>query len=288
MGAQRSNVVCFTLVQPQVSAASSRCHIFNHIEQRLSAELTAAYSGLRIGDFHRLLQEAPLLSLLGDFFFSSHTSPHKSTTATFVQIPTSAVASCLDRLSQALAMFVRYYFVAACTACFLTVSSATTIPTVVDSRHHVTYQGLNRNGVEAFLNIPYAQDTGGKNRFKPPKAYVPSHETIKANAYGPACPQPLGGWVIPISLTNVTEISEDCLNLNVVRPKGTSSHDSLPVMIYIHGGSFWAGQNQEITINPDGMILESVKNGLPIIHVAMNYRLGCKWPSCVSEAVGYS
>jgi carboxylesterase type B len=27
---------------------------------------------------------------------------------------------------------------------------------------------------------------------------------------------------------------------------------------------------------PDGLILQSIKNGLPVIHVAINYRLGCK------------
>ena len=47
-------------------------------------------------------------------------------------------------------------------------------------------------------------------------------------------------------------------------------------MVYIHGGSFWAGNNHDPTILPDGMILESVRNGLPVIQVAMNYRLGCR------------
>lgn len=153
-------------------------------------------------------------------------------------------------------------------------------PVVVDERRDVTYRGLQRNGIDVFLNIPYGQDTGGANRFKPPKPYVPvPHSTIDAQSYGPACPQELGEWLLPISLSNVTEVSEDCLNLNVARPKGSSSKDRLPVMVYIHGGSFWTGQNQEITIAPDGMILESVKNGLPVIHVAMNYRLGCMYTS---------
>ncbi|PNY23694.1 Carboxylic ester hydrolase [Tolypocladium capitatum] len=148
-------------------------------------------------------------------------------------------------------------------------------PTVVDSRLDVTYRGLDRNGIEVFLNIPYGQDTGGSNRFKPPKPQVAARgSTIHANVYGPACPQQLGGWVVPISLSNVTEVSENCLNLNVARPKGTRVDDRLPVLVFIHGGSFWAGQTQEITTLPDGMILESVKNGLPVIHVAMNYRLG--------------
>ncbi|UKZ51973.1 hypothetical protein TrVGV298_005740 [Trichoderma virens] len=139
----------------------------------------------------------------------------------------------------------------------------------------VTYQGIHRNGIEAFLNVPYGMSTGGIHRFKPPRLHVPvPGSTVYANSHGPACPQALGGWIAPLSLTNVTQISEDCLNLNIVRPKGTKPNDLLPVMIYIHGGSFWAGQNSEITTTPDGLILESVKNGLPIIHVGMNYRLG--------------
>jgi carboxylesterase type B len=149
---------------------------------------------------------------------------------------------------------------------------------VIDTERHVTYNGLERNGIEVFLGIPYAQDTGGRNRFKPPKRRVPARgSTIDATAYGPSCPQQLGEWVPPISLGNITDISEDCLNLNVARPKGTRARDQLPVVVYIHGGSFWAGNNHDPTILPDGMVLESVRNGLPIIHVALNYRLGCKY-----------
>ncbi|KAF7562671.1 hypothetical protein G7046_g1491 [Stylonectria norvegica] len=161
---------------------------------------------------------------------------------------------------------------------FMASSIATrTSPTVVDPRHDITYQGLHRNGIEVYLNIPYGQDTSGVNRFKPPKPYdLKPHAgtTVLADKYGPACPQPLGPWVAPISLSNITNISEDCLNLNVARPKATSATSRLPVMIYIHGGSFWSGQNSEITITPDGMIQQSVQNVLPIIHVAMNYRFG--------------
>ena len=148
---------------------------------------------------------------------------------------------------------------------------------VHDASKDVTYRGFDRSNIEVFLDIPYGQDTSGAHRFKPPRAYAPRRgETINATAYGPACPQPLGPWVSPISLSNVTRISEDCLNLNVARPRCTRADAKLPVMVYIHGGSFWAGQNSELNIRPDGMILESLENGLPIIHVAMNYRLGCK------------
>ncbi|KAI0838878.1 carboxylesterase family protein [Hypoxylon sp. FL0890] len=148
-------------------------------------------------------------------------------------------------------------------------------PQVVDAKKNVTYQGLSRNGIEVFLNIPYGQDTSGANRFKPPKAAAPKPgTTIVAQSYGPACPQALGEGFPPLTLSNVTEISEDCLNLNVARPSNLSTEARLPVLVWIYGGSFISGQNSELTTAPDGMILESVANGLPVIHVAMNYRVG--------------
>ncbi|KAL9484971.1 hypothetical protein ACSS6W_003760 [Trichoderma asperelloides] len=152
---------------------------------------------------------------------------------------------------------------------------ATIPPTATIPGVRVTYHGIHRNGIEAFLNIQYGEDTGGNWRFKPPRPHVPAPEsTVQADSYGPACPQPLGSWIVPLSLTNITDISEDCLNLNIARPQGTKTNALLPVMVYIHGGSFWAGSNSEITTFPDGLILESVKNKLPVIHVSMNYRLG--------------
>ncbi|KAK2607751.1 hypothetical protein N8I77_006404 [Diaporthe amygdali] len=153
---------------------------------------------------------------------------------------------------------------------------AVAVPTAVDTTNNVTYKGLYRNRIEVFLNIPYGQDTGGENRFKPPMLHTPEPGSeVIAQSYGPSCPQPLGDELgAPLVLGNVTDTSEDCLNLNVARPQGTRTGDKLPVMVWIHGGSFWSGQNSEITVEPDGLILESVENGLPIVHVALNYRLG--------------
>lgn len=153
---------------------------------------------------------------------------------------------------------------------------AAAVPTALDTVNNVTYRGLHRNGIEVFLSIPYGQDTGGEHRFKPPRPSTPQKGSqVIAQSYGPSCPQPLGDELgAPLVLGNVTDTSEDCLNLNIARPRGTVAGDKLPVMVWIHGGSFWSGQNSEITVAPDGLISESVKNGLPIIHVALNYRLG--------------
>ncbi|KAF1829367.1 alpha/beta-hydrolase [Decorospora gaudefroyi] len=137
--------------------------------------------------------------------------------------------------------------------------------------------GITRNDVEVYLGIPYAKDTSGKNRFKPPipYSYKPG-STIYATQPGHACPQHLGVIFAPLGLGNITDISEDCLNLNVARPNAADRKGKgpLPVLVWIHGGSFWWASNKEPTTAPDGLIKQSVENGDPIIHVAMNYRLG--------------
>ena len=145
----------------------------------------------------------------------------------------------------------------------LTTNTHPSAPVVVHAKHGVSYHGLARNGIEVFLGIPYGQDTSGAGRFKPPRRHVPPPGSrVDATAYGPSCPQALGEWAPPISLGNITEVSEDCLSLNVARPKGSGSENGLlPVMVYIHGGSFWAGDGHDPTILPDGLVREAVGNG---------------------------
>ncbi|KAI0465606.1 putative lipase [Xylaria cf. heliscus] len=154
-------------------------------------------------------------------------------------------------------------------------SGISTGPRVVDDRQGIIYEGLARNGIEVFLGIPYGKDTGGENRFKPPRPYVPTRgAVVNAKSYGPACPQSVEEASPPFSYTDIMEISENCLNLIIGRPTKTTKHSRLPVMVWIHGGGFWSGQNREAATSPDGMVRESVANGLPVIMVAINYRLG--------------
>ncbi|CAA9963263.1 hypothetical protein CFE70_006689 [Pyrenophora teres f. teres 0-1] len=161
--------------------------------------------------------------------------------------------------------------------CFLTSATVAAGVTLTNPRGNVTFEGIERNNIEIFLGIPYAKDTGGENRFKPPVSYeYAPGSTIDATQPGPACPQALGQLFAPLGLDNITKISEACLNVNVARPKAADREGKgpLPVFVWIHGGSFWWASNNEPTTAPDGMIKQSVENGDPIIHVALNYRLG--------------
>ena len=155
---------------------------------------------------------------------------------------------------------------------FLLLGIVNAVPIAFDWDSSVKYTGVYQSSIEIFLGIPYGQDTGGANRFKPPRPYIPIRgTTINATAAGPACPQALGA---NFYLGDITSTSEDCLHLNIARPNGTSSQAKLPVMVHIHGGSFVTGSKDVTAIQPGGLILQAVANGLPVIEVNLNYRLG--------------
>jgi len=109
---------------------------------------------------------------------------------------------------------------------------------VIDTRTNVSYQGVSIDGVDAFQNIHYGQDTSGSGRFAPPKPFIPAHNTIiNATVAGAACPQQLDPFPgLTGLLDNVTNISEDCLTLRIARPATVSQNAKLPVMVFIYGG----------------------------------------------------
>ncbi|KAI9820162.1 MAG: hypothetical protein M1827_005784 [Pycnora praestabilis] len=145
---------------------------------------------------------------------------------------------------------------------------------VVSIANDVTIVGSSANGVEQFQNVPYGQDTSGANRFAPPKPIVlATGTTIQATASGAACPQamdPLPG--INGLFANVTNESEDCLNLRIARPAGISADADLPVFVWIYGGAYQLGNIYDPLYEPTAFVEQSVANGLPVIFVSMQYR----------------
>ena len=108
--------------------------------------------------------------------------------------------------------------------------------------------GSVEDGVNVFKGIPYGADTGGANRFLPPKAPKPWDGVREATAYGPVSPQPIGGspfsrhpelsQIVPAR--QLADISEDCLYLNVWT-RGLGDGGRRPVMVWLHGGGWTAG-----------------------------------------------
>jgi carboxylesterase type B len=125
-----------------------------------------------------------------------------------------------------------------------TISSAqSSQPTAHNSAYNITYTGIRvpvkslNSSVESFSNIRYGQPTNGTNRFARPKPYLyPNNTNVQATKSGAACPQNTVQSFLGTTQINNVSLSEDCLNLLVVRPNGTTKRSNLPVMVWIYGG----------------------------------------------------
>ncbi|KAI1776721.1 alpha/beta-hydrolase [Hypoxylon cercidicola] len=136
-----------------------------------------------------------------------------------------------------------------------------------------SYEGLYLPAFDQdiFLGIPYAQDTGGANRFRIPQSLDETwNGTREAKAYGPGCPD----YIIPAS--ELHGMGEDCLSINIVRPAGLSPNSTarLPVMFWIHGGAYQYGGSAQPVYNLTYIVQKSVEIGMPVIGVSINYRKG--------------
>ncbi|ORY07361.1 Carboxylesterase, partial [Basidiobolus meristosporus CBS 931.73] len=63
----------------------------------------------------------------------------------------------------------------------------------------------------------------------------------------------------------------DCLNLNVYTPDTNST--KLPVMVWIHGGSFTQGGNSFYPYDAENVIPYTKNISHPVVIVTINYRL---------------
>lgn len=127
-------------------------------------------------------------------------------------------------------------------------------------------RGRESSGVWSYLGIPYAAPPLGDLRWKPPQPVVPWKQVRVCDEYGPSCPQKAD--LAAIAAFSVGPASEDCLYLNVWTPAETSK-DKLPVMVWIHGGSFTSGSGSMPLYS--GETLARKGN---VVVVTINYRLG--------------
>ncbi|MCF8610864.1 carboxylesterase family protein [Gordonia sp. HY285] len=120
--------------------------------------------------------------------------------------------------------------------------------------------------VAAFLGIPYAAPPVGALAFDAPMPPTPWTAVRDATEYGPAAPQV--GYPEPIAsiLENVVAPGDEYLNVNVWTPDPAA--DSLPVLVWIHGGAFTRGANRIAIYAGDTF----ARDGL--VFVGVNYRLG--------------
>jgi para-nitrobenzyl esterase len=126
-------------------------------------------------------------------------------------------------------------------------------------------EGIERDGIWQFRDVPYAASTAGPNRYRPPQPREPWTGARDATRRGPIAPQnpsPLESMLGSDSRPQ----SEDCLTLTVSTP---SLDGARPVMVWIHGGGFTAGSGSIPWY--DGRRLAGSGD---VVVVSLNYRLG--------------
>jgi len=135
-------------------------------------------------------------------------------------------------------------------------------------------RGYVLRGINYFLGIPYGADTSGANRFMPPQKPKPWTNVFPAIWWGNTAPQNMDNryankfgsfrdhW-------NYDDVSEDCLRINVFTP-AINDGKKRPVMFWIHGGGFTAGNG----IEHDGYNGENLARHGDVVFCSINHRLG--------------
>ena len=130
-----------------------------------------------------------------------------------------------------------------------------------------TLEGVvdSATGVTVFRGIPYAAPPVGDLRWRPPQPAQPWNGVRPAIELGHNCMQHRP-WddINPFT----AGISEDCLYLNVWTSSLDTRASRRPVMVWIHGGGFFAGFGGEERHNGGRLAQKGA------VVVTLNYRLG--------------
>lgn len=147
-------------------------------------------------------------------------------------------------------------------------------------------RGFCLRGIYSFRGIPYGDDTGGENRFMPPRPPRSWHEMRPAVAFGASSPQPFydrrpESYSMFVDHWNYDLMSEDCLRLNVWTP-GIADGRRRPVLVWLHGGGFTQGNG----IEQDSYDGENIARYGDIVYCSVNHRLGALGFSDLAGAGG--
>ncbi|RAH82887.1 alpha/beta-hydrolase [Aspergillus japonicus CBS 114.51] len=106
-------------------------------------------------------------------------------------------------------------------------------------------------------------------------------DIYNATQYGNDCPG-YGSDETTLVAAGWTRLSEDCMNLNVIRPASVGTVGStgekaegelLPVMVWIFGGGWMQGATSDPRYNMSYILHQGALNNKPVIGVSINYRV---------------
>jgi para-nitrobenzyl esterase len=115
--------------------------------------------------------------------------------------------------------------------------------------------------------IPYA--TAG--RFTAPAPATDWTEPLDATAPSPACPQVTSAFLEEVLGGAMGDLprNEHCQRLSVTLPRDLAPGEALPVMVWIHGGSYTTGAGDAAIMEPARLVAEQ-----RVVVVSVTYRLG--------------
>lgn len=123
------------------------------------------------------------------------------------------------------------------------------------------------NGSHVWRGVPFAADTSGQNRWRAPRPAPGWNGVREAVEFAHVCPQIATAFTPIKSFTNgELEGSEDCLAMDIYAPVD-AKEKSLPVMVWIHGGSNVSGASQLY-------VGENLAKNENVIVMSVQYRLG--------------
>lgn len=137
---------------------------------------------------------------------------------------------------------------------------------LVRGRWRPTTGGRGAPASAAFLGIPFAEAPVGDRRFAAPVPKVPWDGVLDATEYGATAQRATDGVVL---IPEPSIPGDSTLNVNVFTPDPSATvAGGLPVMVWIHGGGFFAGSPASPwydgrNFNRDG-----------VVTVTISYRLG--------------
>jgi len=122
--------------------------------------------------------------------------------------------------------------------------------------------------VMVFKGVPYAAPPIGQGRGSAPEPVKPWTGVRAGDTFGASCIQAIVDERKPwtYEFMTHTEVSEDCLSLNVWTAANNAS-ERRPVYLYIHGGAFREGSGAAPVYDGEGL----AKKG--VVVVTINYRL---------------
>ena len=142
--------------------------------------------------------------------------------------------------------------------------------------NNTQFIGYENNGCYEFKGIRYAISHRGiryaiSHRFDIPKPYIYKDSIVDLSESSPICYQGKSNIESFITGNDYSEFNqvEDPQLLSITIPKNIKENEKLPVMIFIHGGTFRHGGCDSISYNRTYLAKEN-----KLILVGINYRLG--------------